>query len=91
MRIHHYWKETLIKYSPIRVFNNEFTVRYLGLFLVYAILYRYRVAFETDGRITQSIRFIGRRTLDIFLLHFFFPDLKAYKDILLKWIETQNT
>lgn len=86
------WKETLIKYSPIHVFNNEFTVRYLGLFLVFAIFYRYRDTFETDGRITRSIRFIGRRTLDIYLLHYFFlPDLKAYKDILLTWIEPQNT
>lgn len=86
------WKETLIQYSAVHVFNNEFTVRYLGLFLVFAIFYRYRETFETDGRIIRFIRFIGRRTLDIYLLHYFFlPDLKAYKEIVLKWIEPQNT
>ena len=71
------WKGALINYSLIHVFNLEFTLRFLGLFLVFSIFFHYRHFFETNNRTTTTLRFIGRRTLDIYLIHYFFiPDLK---------------
>lgn len=77
------WNQTIIRYSLIHVFNLEFTLRYLGLFIVFAIFYNYKNVFEKDNVITKNLRFIGQRTLDIYLIHYFLlPDLKSYKDII---------
>lgn len=43
-----------------------------GLFIVWSFFYRHRDFFETKGRISRSCRLIGRRTLDIYMLHYFF-------------------
>lgn len=86
------WQETIIRYSLIHVFNLEFTLRFLGLFLVFSIFYHYRDFFDTDCRTTKAIRFIGRRTLDIYLIHYFLlPDLLSYKDILLGSVAPKNS
>lgn len=86
------WQETIIQYSLIHVFNLEFTLRYLGLFLVFSIFYHYRDFFDTDYQVTKAIRFIGRRTLDIYLIHYFLlPDLLSYKDVLLGGVAPKNS
>ena len=78
------WKETLISYSLIHVFNLEFSLRYLGLLLVFSVFYNYKDCFDADNAVTKTLRFIGRRTLDIYLIHYFFlPNLKVYKDYLM--------
>lgn len=51
------------------------TVRYLtlysGVMLLLAIFYRARNFFDSDTRFIRSWLFIGRRTLDIYFLHYF--------------------
>ncbi len=74
------WKKTLIiNYSIIQIFNLEFTLRFLGLFTVFSIFFHYRETFDNNNKSIKALRFIGRRTLDIYLIHYFFlPDLKLY-------------
>lgn len=66
------WKNYIIQFSLIQFFNHEFTLRYLGLFVVFSIFYHYRHYFDSDSLPAKFIRFIGRRTLDIYLIHWFF-------------------
>lgn len=52
-------------------------VRYLGLLTIFIFFYSYRSIFDGDSKIVSSLRIIGTRTLDIYMLHMFFvPDLK---------------
>lgn len=56
---------------------HDLIIRYVGVLMVFMIFYSVRDVFNTENRIVTSMRFVGRRTLDIYLLHFFFlPDLK---------------
>lgn len=56
---------------------HDITIRYVGVVMVFMIFYSVRDVFNTEDQIIKSMRFVGRRTLDIYLLHFFFlPDLK---------------
>ena len=53
-------------------------VRYSGLLIVYAFFFKHAGFFDRDTAFTRSMLFIGRRTLDIYLIHFFLvPDLRG--------------
>ncbi len=45
---------------------------YTGIIIVFAIFRKYRDRFKKENTLGKSLQFIGRRTLDIYLLHFFF-------------------
>lgn len=45
---------------------------FLGILIVYAFFKRYSDSFENKTIIGNSLQYIGRRTLDIYLLHYFF-------------------
>ncbi len=47
-------------------------VGFLGILLVFAIFRRYQAAFTKERRIGRILQYIGRHTLDIYLLHYFF-------------------
>ena len=49
----------------------EMVLGYLGLLIVYNTLKTYQSAFTTDKKIGRVLQFIGKRTLDIYLLHYF--------------------
>ena len=46
--------------------------RYAGLFIVFSLFYRFREAFESQNRLNLMMQYIGKRTLDIYMLHYFF-------------------
>ena len=50
----------------------EMIVGILGLVIVYNTFRHYSTAFTSDKRIGFALQQIGRRTLDIYLLHYFF-------------------
>lgn len=53
------------------------TVRYLGLLTVFIFFFAYKELFDGGSKVVKSLRLIGSRTLDIYMLHMFFvPDLK---------------
>lgn len=49
-----------------------FVAPYSGLFVVFAIFYKLRNLFARGGAVSRTMQFVGRRTLDIYLLHYFF-------------------
>lgn len=52
--------------------------RYAGLFSVLVFFHARRDYFDTDARPAQFLRFTGKRTLDIYMMHMFFmPQLAA--------------
>ena len=84
--------ETFIDNIIIHKFNSSFLLRYLGLLLVFSLFYHYRNTFDSENRIVRGLRFIGRRTLDIYLLHYFFlPDLKSFASSYSFIFTPQNT
>lgn len=86
------WKELFVDSVLIYRFNKILLIRYLGLFLVFALFYNYRNTFDSNNRIVRGLRFIGRRTLDIYLLHYFFlPDLKSFASSYSFIFTPQNT
>ena len=77
------WTITII--IPLFVFSTMFfldkdlpeTLRFtmwgcLGLIIVFCFFRHFRKSFSIENRIGLSLQYIGRRTLDIYLLHYFF-------------------
>ncbi len=49
-----------------------FVAPYSGLLVVFTLFYKLRRGFARGGAVSRTLQFIGRRTLDIYLLHYFF-------------------
>lgn len=47
-------------------------VGYLGVALIFLLFFRSEKFFATNGRISRAMQFLGRRTLDIYFIHYFF-------------------
>lgn len=63
----------------------EMLIGYFGLLLVFNTVKTYQSSFTADKRIGRALQFIGKRTLDIYLLHYFLlPHLPQVGDFLLK-------
>lgn len=59
----------------------NYLLPFCGLVSVFNIFYHSSDFFNSDCRISKAMQFVGSRTLDIYLLHYFFLiDLSAYKD-----------
>lgn len=50
----------------------EAVLGYLGLLIVYNTFRTYQSSFTANKKVGRALQFIGRRTLDIYLLHYFF-------------------
>lgn len=45
--------------------------RYAGLFIIVSLFYRYRDMFARNGLISRAMQLIGKRTIDIYMIHYF--------------------
>lgn len=71
------WAGPFAEGSLVYKLNHDIVIRYVGLMMVFSIFASNADYFGRNGRISRTMQFVGRRTLDIFLLHYFFlPDLK---------------
>lgn len=69
-------------------FIHDILVRYLALMTIVSIFYSSRIVLSDDSKGIGLLRFIGRRTLDIYMIHYFFlPDL----NMLSPWLQSNNT
>ena len=60
---------------------NDWILGYLGISIVLAIFKKYAPSFEKTTRCGRTLQYIGRRTLDIYLLHYFLlPSLPMVGD-----------
>lgn len=50
----------------------ETTLGFLGIFIVFTFFRKYSASFESSTKLGRGLQYIGRRTLDIYLLHYFF-------------------
>lgn len=50
----------------------QMSVKYIGTYLLVSMFYRNSDLFERDSIIAKSLCFLGKRTLDVYLLHWFF-------------------
>ena len=63
---------------------NNVIVRYAGLIILIGFFFHYR-QFFINGRLVLFLKYIGRRTLDIYMLHYFFlPDLTLLTSYFIK-------
>lgn len=64
--------------------SNVYIVRWIGLLLVVSIFANNKHFFEQGARLSRIMQFVGRRTLDIYMLHYFFlpslPQLGEFFD-----------
>lgn len=52
--------------------SRHLILRYLGLYIVFALFYNVRDIFNQANKTMSLARYIGRHSLEIYLLHFFF-------------------
>jgi len=63
---------------------HDVVVRYAGLLLVFVVFLNSGKYYESQAKGSRLLQYVGRRTLDIYLLHYFFlPNMKYLKP----WIE----
>lgn len=65
------WHHHLDKKSLMIMLNYEYLVRYMGLFLVFMLFHHYRLYFDSEHWLAETMRLVGRHTLDIYVLHYF--------------------
>lgn len=68
-----------------RVLNTLFEVvpRYSSLFLVFLFFYKYQNTFLNTNILGMSLQYVGKRTLDIYMLHYFcLPYLPSFGNFL---------
>ena len=73
------------KYSYPLIYKgiHDILIRYAGVILVYMTFYHYQDCFNKETTFNKTLLLVGRRTLDIYLLHYFFiPNLSFLKEIL---------
>ena len=61
--------QNYIRYSSTKIIAEG--VAYLGVITVIAVFRHYKYYFSKNTKIGQGLQYIGRRTLDIYLLHYF--------------------
>lgn len=52
--------------------SRDIVVRYLGLYIVFSIFYNQQEACNNENLFMNAVRYIGRHSLEVYLLHFFF-------------------
>lgn len=67
--------------SPLLMKGSQYLLktylaRYAGLFIVFAFFVRQRDFFAEGGRLSRTMQYVGRHTLDIYMLHNFFLPMK---------------
>ena len=67
-------------YSMIYHIMNAVVLRFSGLIFIFNVFYHSADYFEKDTFVSRAMQFVGKRTLDIYLLHYFFlPQLSTFK------------
>lgn len=68
--------------SGILFHINLVALEITSLLMIFMIFYKYRLYFSSNHRSAHILTFLGKRTLDIYLLHYFFlpKDLRLFGD-----------
>lgn len=86
------WKKVLIQNSLVHVLLLDYLLWDLGTFVVIVFFHHHRLLFESDTLFSRLSSFIGKRTLDIYLIHWFFiPDLTNWYQIASGKVDIANS
>lgn len=62
--------------QPLNIIIDEYVIRVITLIMIIQFFYACRDYFDKRSKAANTIKFVGRRTLDIYFLHYFFlPNL----------------
>lgn len=62
---------------------NNIVIKYFGLVAVFLVFYRFQTQFSSERKIGQILQYVGKHTLDIYLLHYFFlPNMRDFKHLI---------
>lgn len=64
--------DILVVPAKIKNFVEIWSIRITGLAMVFGLFAHFRDHFTTSSHVTKCLTYVGRRTLDIYLMHFFF-------------------
>lgn len=53
----------------------ELIVQILGILMIFSFFHRYETSLSKETKLGRMLQYIGQRTLDIYMLHFFFQPL----------------
>lgn len=74
------WQGPFAESSFVFKMNHDLIIRYTGLMLVFSLFASHADYFNHNGQISRTMQYVGTRTLDIYLLHYFFlPNLSFMK------------
>lgn len=74
-------------YPLLYSITHDVVVRYCGLMTVVIMFFGSAPKFSDESRMSRLLRYVGRRTLDIYMIHYFLiPDLSFLKP----WINSGN-
>lgn len=54
---------------------------YTGIFIIYSLFFRHRCFFDTNGRFSHICVVVGRNSLNIYMLHYFFLYIHGFSGI----------
>ena len=72
------WQGPFGESSFVFKLNHDLIIRYTGLMLVFSLFASHADYFDRNGRISRTMQDVGTRTLDIYLLHYFFLPKLAF-------------
>lgn len=68
--------------GPLHSLCRDIIVRYLGLYIVFALFYNIQDVCNSGSFFMRSVRYVGQHSLEVYLLHFFFlPTLMWLKPL----------
>lgn len=71
-------EDVQVEYPFLFHMIHDVVICYCGLFVVYIFFFSHAAFFDNDSKIASCFKFVGKRTLDIYLLHYFLiPDCTA--------------
>ncbi len=67
-----WYSDTLKSYNLMYRFIHDVLIRYIGVMMVVSVVFAFKSYFENQSFIPQTFRLMGRRSLDIYMMHYFF-------------------
>lgn len=59
---------------------DSIVIKYFGLVSLFLVFYTYQEQFASNKKLGQALQYVGKHTLDIYLLHYFFiPNMHEFK------------
>lgn len=66
---------------------HDIVVRYIGVMMVVSVVFAYKDYFEGKSSFSRCLRLIGRRSLDVYMIHYFFLPVVPWS---LAWLSANS-